>query len=357
MLTTLLTPLALITALFFSGVVFEGRTISMQGLTVPSGLTSQGYTSTVAQQRILSTTTELVRDAQTRTEAARIAMANRDGPVELLAGYLGVGPVLQAVQQSSGMLEYSVSGDIIQQGQELRLRLRVLRYDGRLEVASVAAPVNDVERLLQAGGFALLRMTDPHIACAAILRKSIRAGSPDLAGTLACVQDCLTNAGPEDRGWLYNLGGVVRTMAGDLAGATAYFRAALHDEPNFSPALLNLGILMARNGQDADAVQAFEQIFRRQLRSDSLQTYAAALTMWARSLERLGQPDAATDRLRQAVRIDPQYRLARTLLLERLSPGPEAIALRTGAPERTGLQDVYTDNILGVMPLNQLTPG
>lgn len=350
MLTSLPTSLLLISALLFGDMVVEPRSVSFQALTVPRALMDAGYTPAVVQHEIHNAAMALVRDAQSNAEARQIASANRDTPIELLATYLGVGPVLQAVYQGSGLLEYSIAGGIVQEGNTLKLRLTVTRNDGRVDTAAASAPVGDVDALLRAGGWALTMLTDPQIACSALLRRSVQAGTPDIVKSYKCVQEAMGFAGEEDRPWLNNLGGVICTLARDLQCAVAHFSEALRMQPDFSPALLNLGMLLAMDGRDAEAIRLYALVFRRRMSSDSPQTNAATYVMWARSLEKLGQPAAAVQKLREATRADPNNARAARRLLEHLPAGPEAQALRV-AIGRMGEQDeIYTDNILGVLP-------
>lgn len=360
-LTNLFNTVVLTFGLLAAEVALDSRAVSFQSMQVPSALVSQGYSPDVAQQRILGAALAVVRDARTFREAQQVQSANSDDPVELIASYLGMKPLLQAAQQAAGGLEYRIAADIVVDQGQLVLRMRATRFDGRVVRARVSRPQDQAEALFADGGFMLLRLIDPHIACSAILRRSAAAGTPDLPAAIRCIDDSLPAAGLEDRTWLYNLRGVARVMGGAHQDALAAFQNALRIDPNFSPSLLNLGILFAGADRHADALRAYEAVFRRRTDADSPQTYAATYTMMALSQERLGRPREALDSLRRAIREAPEYDLPQRLLLDRLPPtSAEATALRraagavhvshAGGPH---LQ-IYTDNLLGMLPVSSL---
>lgn len=342
-------------------VALDSRTVSFQSMNVPSSVSSQGYSADVAQQRITSAALAFARDARTFSEVQQVQSAGSENPIELIAGYLGMKPLLQATQQSLGGLEYRVAADIVVEGPQLVLRMRSTRFDGRTTTARVSRNANEIEALLTDGGFMLLRLVDPQIACAAVLRRSAGQGSPDWMSTMRCVEEALPAAGPEDALWLYNLLGVTRVLAQDLMGAASAFRSALAIEPDFSPALLNMGILFAAANRHEDAMRAYQTVFRRRVDSDSPQTYAATRTMMAMSLERLGREQEALHHLRLAIRAAPGYALPKLLLLARVPEGsPEAALIRRAIAHSGGraAQDphaeIYTDNLLGMMPIGAL---
>lgn len=360
-LTNLFNTVVLTVGLLAAEVTLDSRAVSFQSVNVPPALVAQGYSAEVAQQRIISGALAVVRDARTYREAQSVQSANSDDSVELIASYLGMRPLLQAAQQAAGGLEYKVAADIVAEPESFVLRMRVSRFDGRVVRARVARPKDQAEALLADGGFMLLRLIDPHVACSAILRRSASAGVPDVQQTIQCVEESLAASGDEDRTWLYNLLGVARVLGGETEGALSAFQSALRVDPEFSPSLLNLGILFAGADRHADALRAYAAVFRHRGVGDSPQTYAATYAMRAMSLERLGRHREALDSLRRAIREDPGYYLPQQLLLARLPAATaEARALRRAITEvhlrnATNPQDqIYTDNLLGMLPITSL---
>ncbi len=360
-LNNLLNTVVLAVGLLTAELALDSRTVSFESISIPASLASQGYTAEVAQQRITAAALSVVRDARTLAETHHVQSSNSDDPVELIARYLGVQPLLQVAQQAAGGLEYRIAADIVVERSALVLRMRASRYDGRVTSARVSRPPEEIEQLLADGGFMLMRLIDPHVACSAILRRSARAGTPDWDRTSRCVEASLPAAGPEDRTWLYNLLGVTRVLRHDRAGALTAFRSALEIEANFSPSLLNIGILLAGANRHEDAIRAYRTVFRHRTYGDSLQTYAATHTMMAVSLERLGRPQEALEQLRQAIRAVPDYLPPYLMLLERLPEGSrEALAVRRAMAQiqtrtaQEGQADIFTENLLGMMPLSAL---
>jgi tetratricopeptide (TPR) repeat protein len=359
--TNIFNTMVITLGLLIGEVAFDSRTVSLQSVSVPGSVASQGYSADVAQQRITSAALAVVRDARTYSVAQHVQSANSQGPVELIATYLGMKPLLEATQQAVGGLEYRVAADIVTERSQLVLRMRATRFDGRVTTARVSSPPDQIEQLLADGGFMLLRLVDPQVACSAVLRRSASLGSADWAGTARCIEESLDAAGREDKMWLYNLLGVARVLGGDGAGALSAFRSALEIEPDFSPALLNLGILLATSNRHEDALRAYRTVFRRRSTADSPQTYAATRTMMAMSLERLGREAEALVQLRRAIRAAPHYTLPQLLLLARVPEGSaEAEELRRMIAQAGGRNaehprmQIYTDNLLGMMSLGAL---
>jgi tetratricopeptide (TPR) repeat protein len=131
----------------------------------------------------------------------------------------------------------------------------------------------------------------------------------------------------------------------------------LHINSDFSPALLNLGILFAHNGRHEEAIRAYATVFRRATRGESPQTYAATYTEWGNSLMALGRRQEAVERYGDAVRADPRYAPAYTFWAAALEPGPEAERLRAAGRRIEQANDqLYTENLVGVIRETRTTP-
>jgi len=221
--------------------------------------------------------------------------------------------------------------------------------------------MDQLDQLMRDGGWAIVGMVDPHDACAALLRRSILMKQPNLTATMQCIDIALTAVSRNDRPWLYNLRGVSQTMLGQRWDAFNSFREAVTLEPNFAQAWLNIGILMAAEGRHEDALKTYAEALRVQRRS---QTRAAIHTMWALTLEQQGRGAEALSKLREAVRANMYYDLPVRLLLERLpEDSAEAGELRkiitaemSAATGEFDWDTVYTDDLVGVMPVSALFP-
>jgi tetratricopeptide (TPR) repeat protein len=158
----------------------------------------------------------------------------------------------------------------------------------------------------------------------------------------------MAGAQQDDRLWLLNLEGVVAFIAGDQEAAQRHFREAVREDADFSPALLNLGIVEAHNQRYARAIRYYQRVFDHRLPTDSPQTYAATYTEWGDALAHLGQQADADRAFRMATEADPRYaeaylRWANHTADRQQAKKLEALAKQVG--ERYG--EVYTDNLVG----------
>ncbi len=119
---------------------------------------------------------------------------------------------------------------------------------------------------------------------------------------------------PEEAMAWNNLG-VIFLQKGDLEQAKEYFQRAFELEPYFDDARVNLaecffklGLKTAEAGEILPAVENFAQALKLE-DSSALYHYNYALGMG-----RLGYPDIARTHLREAIRLQPDFQEARTLL-------------------------------------------
>jgi tetratricopeptide (TPR) repeat protein len=185
------------------------------------------------------------------------------------------------------------------------MRLHFRHRGGQRIMVTITRPVAEIDAMLEDAATAVLRVIDSQILCTLRLREGLTASPRTRDEAQSCVTMTLPTAAARDRVWLLNLQGVIAFIRGDHAGATYAFRQALHIDPDFSPALLNVGILFAQNGRHEDAIRAYSTVFRRATRGESPQTYAATYTEWGNSLVALDRPEEARQRYADAVRGPP----------------------------------------------------
>ena len=94
---------------------------------------------------------------------------------------------------------------------------------------------------------------------------------------------------------------VVRMNAGDDAAAEQAFRKIAADYPKYSGALVNLGILQAKQGRLEDAETSFQSALERNASN------AAALNQLGIVYRKLGRFQEADQSYRRAVQADPNY--------------------------------------------------
>jgi tetratricopeptide (TPR) repeat protein len=263
--------------------------------------------------------------------------------------------VARALQDASGLIEYSIDGTVVKVGDNHIMRLRIRHRAGQQVLVTITRPATEIEEMLQDAATAILRIIDPQVLCALRLREGLAATPRNIEEAETCVNVTLASAALTDKIWLYNLQGVIAFMHSDYAGATAAFREALRLDPDFSPAQLNLAILLAHNGRHEEAIRAYQAVFRRASRGESPQTYAATYAEWGNSLMALGRPAEARQRYAEAVRSDPHYALAYFFWADALPAGREADELRRlGTLAQQASSQIYTENLVGLIRETQV---
>jgi tetratricopeptide (TPR) repeat protein len=86
---------------------------------------------------------------------------------------------------------------------------------------------------------------------------------------------------------------------GQIEEAVANFRAALDSDPNFPPALYNLGNALAAQGKIDEAISSYRAALRK------WPVYFEARTAWAVALSRTGKFEEGITQYLEAMRIKP----------------------------------------------------
>jgi tetratricopeptide (TPR) repeat protein len=347
-LSGLFAPILVAAGVLLGIAVADTQEVFIRDLLVPPSFTQRGYSVEVTETRIHQDLLALERQAQTRPETQRLATESETGPLGLIAQYLNLTLVARALQDSTRLIEYTITGSIVLDGTQHVMRLAISHRGGQRMLVTISRPEAEIEPLLQDAASAIMRVIDPHILCTIKLREGLTTTPRNLEEARSCVQSSMATAARADQVWLYNLLGVIAFIDNDHAGALGAFRAALRIDRDFSPAMLNLGILLAQNGRHEDAIRAYSAVFDRESRGESRQTYAATYTEWGNSLMALGRQPEALRRYGDAVRTDPRYALAYFFWADALQAGGEADDLRrrgTLAQQRN--DQIYTENLVG----------
>jgi tetratricopeptide (TPR) repeat protein len=352
--TGILLPLLVIASLVSGVAATDFRSLFIETISVPGSMKQRGYTPTVFIRMMNDKLLAIEATAKTRTEAQRLRTEDEKGIIAATVDMLSMTALVRAVQMSSNLIEFKVNGEIVEAGSDYLLRLRIDRYGQKVARIEVTKPQDDVHDLADLGAERIMRITDPQVLCAAIMQSEAAQLVPTsgkflFAKTDECITETLPTAQDDDRLWLLNLQGVVAFVEGRPLDAGKHFRSAIRLNPDFSPALLNLGILYAHAGRPQKAIGYFEQVFRHQLPSDSPQTFAAAYTEWADALANLDQPAEAEAMFRRAMEADPQYAEAYYRWARHTQDPAVAAKLRTlgDAVARQQHGALYTENLVG----------
>lgn len=259
-LDTLLVPLLTALAVFGTVVVLDSRTVFIRSMDVPPMVKYAGYDPYVIEDKISSKMIDIEQQAFARKSTRKLELEDGDSSIDLIAEYFDLTPLVRAFQQSGGFIAYVVEGYITKAGDENQLKLQITARDGTETDVTVAAPKDKLDALMDDAAYAVLKVVEPEVVCAAKFQAAIRTKTA-LDEVEACIHDSMPEADASSRIWLTNLAGVVRFVQGDQDGAMEAFKRVLKWSPNFSPALINVGVLFALNGNYQDAVRAYESIF------------------------------------------------------------------------------------------------
>lgn len=343
----ILTPIAAAIAILAAVVVLDARTVFLEQVDVPLQLWASGYNSLVMQQEFANAMLAIEREGRARAATRGLALQAGDDAIDLVTDYFELTPLVGAFQEAGGFVTYAVDSHVTVDRKDYVLQLGISGRDGSERVAYVRHPSNDVPGLVRKGAEAIMQVVSPEPLCASYLARALEKHGP-----LEPVQECIRVALPMASGtnelWLLNLAGVVKFVEGDEQGAMQQFKAVLQREPTFSPALVNVGVLLMHAGIPAESVKAYEFLFADLDDGVSDRTYAAAYVEWAKALKALGRHDEAVAKLRRAIAADPNYAQAYLQLAAALPPGPEADALRAqGDQVATTADQLYTENLIG----------
>lgn len=351
--TGLLLPLLVVASLISGVAVTDPRSLYIDTITVPNSMENHGYTPLVFIRMINDEALAIEAMAKTRTDAQKLRTEEEKGVIAVSLDMLKMTALVRAVQQSSDLIEFAVNGEVVEIDKNYLLRLRFDRYGRSVARIEEVKPQDDVKGLARVAAERIMKITDPQILCAAIMQTEAGAlaaadGKFAFPKTQACIDETLPTAQSDDQLWLLNLRGVVAFVAGAPDEAARHFRHAIRLNPDFSPALLNLGILYAHADRPEKAIGYFAQVFLHEIPSDSPQTFAATYTEWADALFALHRPAEADAMFRKAVETDPKYAEA-YLRWARHTADPKRAAELTAMGEQVAKRygGVYTENLVG----------
>jgi tetratricopeptide (TPR) repeat protein len=351
--TGLLLPLFVVASLVSGVAITDLQSLYIDAITVPESMQQRGYTPLVFIRMMNDDLLEIEATAKTRTDAQKLRTETDKGVVAVALDMLNMTALVRAMQESGKLIEFTVNGEIVENDKDYILRLRIARYGHNTTPIMVTKPAGSIHELAAAGAERIMKITDPQVFCAAVMQDEARTQDPAKSAlrfpkTQDCIAETLPTAQDDDHLWLLNLQGVVAFVEGRQEEAAKRFRAALRRQPDFPPALLNLGILQARNGRWAKAIGYFQKVVEQELPADSPQVYAAAYTEWGDALAKLGQYDDAARTFDIATKADPKYAEAYFRWAAHTSDPQEAArltALGKAIEQRYG--GLYTDNMIG----------
>jgi tetratricopeptide (TPR) repeat protein len=344
-------PLLALAAVFGIAVITDPQTIHIETIAVPSALVERGYSSEVVEQRLIDQIQKMEREAKSHAELRRIASEAQPSAVKLVSEYLGVTPLVRVAQDSFGLIGYAFDGEIVRDGEAIELTLRGRHhYEGEALAIVGKGALGNPDAVIRTAALDLMAVIDPYIRSAYQFKLDLP--KRDFTETKALIAKHIDRKQNRQRLWLHNLRGIVHYIEGDWDAAKAEFAATLAIEPDFSLSLLNHGIVLARQGRHDNAIEKYQEVFRRQLPSDTPQTYAATYSEWGMSLAALGRHEDAFAFFEAASKADPRFAdvyFNWAEVLQRLGRTAESEAMAARGRKLGSESAVYTENILGAI--------
>lgn len=290
--------------------------IEVRPIAVPARLAEAGFTPEVAALRLMDALLELQASvgAEPRRRTGDATGPHPDFTVPLTG--LSLRSLASALRDSFGLPERRVTGEVTQEGETLRLRLRL---SGQGVIADVAAATPDA--LLRAGAPQVWRAVQP------VLYAWWLAGeAPTEASMREALSEMMARPSADARLMLTTRLLYARSLlrSGEAEAALVAHDALLQDSPGYAPALYGRGRALRELGRLDEAMDAL-QAAQRALPSASFPRIGIAQILRDR-----GEAEAALALLSPLLRdpgVDQEVRTEAAMALLALGRSREALPL------------------------------
>ncbi|WP_420562338.1 tetratricopeptide repeat protein [Thalassobaculum sp.] len=300
MLDNILTIPALAVGAFFAVSYFiSPDTIVIQNISVPPSLEDQGYSEAVATTMLSDSVARISDEAGTNRGAYVAEETAQAKSVEALSDWFGLAQPIRATQVALGFLPYSFSGEFVEDGEELVLRIRGQSSEYWHFLLEKRGTKDDIPGLMNDAAIDLLKELDPYLIAVYHFRREIP--SKDFTKTKEAVTHALVHAPRKNLPWVYALWAHILFFEGDLEGSIMKNRQALALDPTFPRPMMRWGEALQTMGLHDEAIGRF----KKTLEIDPY--YPEALVYWADSLIAQGQIKEAGLKLREAYDMAPDF--------------------------------------------------
>jgi len=222
----------------------------VEPLQVPFSLAESGYTPEVTAQWVVDRMLAIKREATTIKEDSQpIAPDAERFDMEVPGSGISLGTIGQALRESLGFQEKTISGEVVSSGDGFLLRLRISEGSG---FSQVTVPNHDVDALIDAAAERAVQVTAPFMFASYLYAKG-RTTELEKA-----IDYCLDNGPQEDRAWAFNLRGIALDEAGNWDGAIENYEKALQENPRLAVAYNNWANTLRNQGKYEDALEKLQ---------------------------------------------------------------------------------------------------
>ncbi|MDF1791493.1 MAG: tetratricopeptide repeat protein [Thalassobaculaceae bacterium] len=300
MLDNILTIPALAVGAFFAVSYFiSPDTIVIQNISVPPSMEDQGYTGEVATTMLSDSVARISDEAGTNRGAYVAEETAQAKSVEALSDWFGLAQPIRATQVALGFLPYSFSGEFVEEGEDLILRVRGQSSEYWHFLLEKRGPKENIDALFNAAAIDLLKELDPYLIAVYHFRHEIP--SREFKNTKDAIDHALVHAPRKNLPWVYALWAHVLFFEGDLEGSIMKNRQALALDPTFPRPMMRWGESLAKMGLHDEAISRF----KKTLEIDP--HYPEALGYWAKSLIAQGKIKEAGLKFKEAYDMAPDF--------------------------------------------------
>lgn len=300
MLDNILTIPALAVGAFFAVSYFiSPDTIVIQNISVPPALEDQGYSEAVATTMVSDSVARISDEAGTNRGAYVAEETAQAKSVEALSDWFGLAQPIRATQVALGFLPYSFSGEFVEDGEDLVLRIRGQSSEYWHFIVEQRGSKDDIDTLISNAAIELLKELDPYLIAVYHFRHEIPSG--EFTNTKDAIDHALIHAPRKNLPWVYALWAHVLFFEGDLEGSIMKNRQALALDPTFPRPMMRWGESLQKMGLHEEAIGRF----KKTLEIDP--HYPEAVVYWANSLLAQGKIKEAGLKFREAYDMSPDF--------------------------------------------------
>jgi Tfp pilus assembly protein PilF len=301
MLDSIITiPLLAAGAFFGVSYFVSPNTIVIQGMSVPKSIEEeQGYNSEVVS-RLLSTSMARIAATASTNRGNYVSEGSAEAEsVEALSDWFGLAQPIRATQVALGFLPFAFSGEFVQEGDELVIRLNgesTKFWHFQMERRRTDG---DVAALIDEAALGLLQEIDPYVVAVYHFRNEIP--TKDFTKTKEAIDHALVHSPRKNLPWVYALLAHVLAYEGDLEGSILKNRQALALDPTVPRPMMRWGENLAALGRYDEAIGRYKKV----LEIDP--NYPEAVVFWAKALMAKGDMKGAAAKYREAYELDPEF--------------------------------------------------
>ncbi len=230
---------------------------------VPAHISEIGYSSTVVAQRIFDELSILKKENRSVRDFQGFSADNRSAAVDFqVAGFgLSVQSLATQLRMATGKVERIIQGEIVNEGEQLSLRLRV---PGQ-RIQDIKAPLNDLsvalDSLTKTAAFELFKITEPYLY-------AVYLNNQDDNKKALIAAKALLNI-PEEKKWGFNLIANIEGESKNFDKSISYYKMAIADDSEFRLPYKNLAFLYKDLDSIELAVEYFEKAINLQDENDN----------------------------------------------------------------------------------------